>query len=199
MTLLPAPVLARDPCQPDDMFPIPNCESQVQAPVTYTWWQSRQTSYYCKGDHPYFWGLAQDYFFAYTWDNSCFTVTENIFLDDFNMLSVLVTNWCLKTEDITVTLACSATPQPGTAFCPTTGGPVSDPGCPQQGASRTFCGKGPIPICTLMYKETCANQVSYQCQNTLGVAYCLRCASGQDAPRNASRIGTIPPLDPSGE
>jgi hypothetical protein len=144
MTLLPSPALARDPCQPDDMFPIPNCESQVQPPVQYTWWQSRQTAYYCKGDHPYFWGLAQDYFFAYTWDNSCFTVTENVFLDDVNKLDVLITNWCLKTEDITVTLACSATPQPGVAFCPQLGARSPIPGVLSRGPAELSAARAPF-------------------------------------------------------
>jgi hypothetical protein len=35
---------------------VPDCQEQVQAPVSYTGWQTQGWAYYCTGDHPYFWG-----------------------------------------------------------------------------------------------------------------------------------------------
>jgi hypothetical protein len=196
MTLLHAPAaLADDPCT-KNFIPIPNCELQVQAPVQYWGWQSSTVAYYCTGDHPYFYGLNQGYIFSYAWDNPSFTVTENMYLDDVNKLEVLVTNWNIFPETLALTLACSATPQPGTAFCATQGGPVSDPGCPQ-GASKTFCSRGAVPVCFQLYKETCSNNVSYQCQILFGISSCLQCQPGGDARPNASKIRAIPSLGPS--
>jgi hypothetical protein len=197
MMLLPSQALARDPCT-DSYITIPNCELQVQQPVQYKGWHSSNMNYYCTGDHPYYWGLEQSFIRSFTFDNSCFTATENIWGDDVNKLEVLITNWCLNTQDITLTLACSATPQPGTAFCATEGGPVSDPGCPQ-GTVKNICSRGVVPVCIQLYKETCANKVSYQCQTTFGITACLQCVPDGNVRSNASKIRAIPSLGPAVE
>ena len=155
-------------------------------------------NYYCTGDHPYFYGLNQGYIFSYAWDNSSFTVTENMYLDDVNKLEVLVTNWNIFPETLALTPACSATPQPGTAFCATQGGPVNDPGCPV-GPSKTFCSGGAVPVCFQIYKETCSNNVSYQCQIMFGISSCLQCKGTGDAGSKASKIRSIPSLGTSVE
>jgi hypothetical protein len=200
MTLLysPAALAQGNPCT-SNYIPIPTCELQAQAPVHYEGWQTTNTAYYCTGDHPYFYGLNQSYIFSYVWDNPCFSVSENMYLDDVNKLDVLVTNWCITAQNLDLTLACSATPQPGTAFCATQGGPVSDPGCPQ-GASKTYCSRGgTVPVCFQLYKETCSNNVSYQCQIMFGISSCLQCKGTGDDRSKASKILSIPSLNRSVE
>jgi hypothetical protein len=52
---------------------------------------------------------------SYTWDNSCFTVSENPFFESGTdgKFDATFTNWCTEQEPVTVILACSSTPQPG--------------------------------------------------------------------------------------
>jgi hypothetical protein len=51
----------------------------------------------------------------FTWDNSCFSVIENVFGEIApNKFSGLFTNWCTA-QDVTVTLGCSSHPPPGFA------------------------------------------------------------------------------------
>lgn len=82
------------------------CELQVQAPVTYTGWQTQGWAYYCTGDHPYYQGANWNVYNAFTFDNSCFSVAENRFAEGQNKFDALITNWCVTTQQITVTLAC---------------------------------------------------------------------------------------------
>lgn len=88
---------------------IPNCELQVQAPVKYNGGQTKGWAYLCGGDHPYFWGLYASYSPSYTSNNSCFSVAENAVNEAGNnsKFDATFTNWCLKKESITITLACS--------------------------------------------------------------------------------------------
>ncbi|WP_191058862.1 hypothetical protein [Geminicoccus harenae] len=91
---------------------IPNCELQVQAPLKLSAWESKGWTFHCTGDHPYYWGLAFGWSPSYTFDNTCFTVPENAAVEnnDTNKFDATFTNWCLKSETVTVTLACSDTP-----------------------------------------------------------------------------------------
>lgn len=91
---------------------IPNCELQVQQQLYFPASYTSGWAFYCTGDHPYFWGYQYSFWPSYTFDDSCFTVTENIFFEDTNKFDATLTNWCIKPENITVTLACSSTPQP---------------------------------------------------------------------------------------
>lgn len=88
---------------------IPDCELQVQSSLKLSAWDTKGWAFYCTGDHPYFWGLAQGYSPAYTFDNTCFTVPENASAEGSNTskFDATFTNWCFKTETVTVTLACS--------------------------------------------------------------------------------------------
>ena len=174
LMLLTEPALARDPCQPGYDDPIPSCEHQVQTPLHFKGWQTSGWAFYCTGDHPYFYGMNQGYYDAYTWDNNCFSVTENEFVDGVNKLDVTITNWCLKSEDITVTLACSSTPPPDIAPCTLTGGAVRDPGCPQSDV-HNYCSTSNPPVCVQTYTETCSNNVTYFCTMDVAFAYCLQC------------------------
>jgi hypothetical protein len=118
--------------------------------------------------------MQEGYYDAFSWDNSCFTVTENELNDGVNKLDVTITNWCRKKEDITVTLACSSTPPPDIAPCTVTGGPVKDPGCPQSDINN-FCSGSNPPVCTQTYVETCSSNVTYFCTTDVGLTYCLQC------------------------
>jgi hypothetical protein len=90
------------PCDPSIFSPVPDCEPQQQAPVSYTFWETQYWDYYCSGDHPYFWGLSSNIRVNFTWDNSCFSVIENVFGEIApNKFSGLFTNWCTA-QDVTV-------------------------------------------------------------------------------------------------
>ena len=88
---------------------IPDCELQQQAPLKLSSLDSKGWAFHCTGDHPYFWGLDVGYSPSYTFDNSCFTVPENAAAEgsDTSKFDATFTNWCLKHETVTVTLACS--------------------------------------------------------------------------------------------
>ena len=92
---------------------VPNCQQQVQAPVSYTGWQTQGWAYYCTGDHPYFWGLRQSGACgSVSFDNSCFTVTEDAIAEgtDPSKFDGTITNWCFSTQSIIVTLGCFNVP-----------------------------------------------------------------------------------------
>ena len=88
---------------------IPDCELQVQSPLKFSAWESKGWAFHCTGDHPYYWGLAQGYSPAYTFDNTGFTVPENAAAEgsDTTKFDATFTNWCFKHKTVTVTLACS--------------------------------------------------------------------------------------------
>lgn len=113
--LLAAPVPVRAQSDPCPGAGVPGkCQPQVQAPITYRGWQTQGWAYYCTGDHPYFWGLSTSHSGSYSFDNSCFTVAENMFAENGcdDKFDALITNWCVTTQQLTVTLACSDTPFP---------------------------------------------------------------------------------------
>ena len=95
---------------------ITNCQTQVQAPVTYGGWDSKGWAYECKGEFPYYWGLDYGYSPSFTTNNHCFSVAENAVNEgddpSNSKFDATFTNWCLKKETITVTLACSSDPPP---------------------------------------------------------------------------------------
>lgn len=116
-----------DPCtdsygwfsQPGSPDRIPDCELQKQPTLTFDSDFSSGYAFYCsnfyKNDADYrafYWGLAAGYSRSFTWDNSCFTVSENQAFErngsfDNSKLDVTISNWCLSEEKITITLACS--------------------------------------------------------------------------------------------
>ena len=95
---------------------ITNCQEQVQATVTYGGWDTKGWAYECKGEFPYFWGLDYGYSPSFTTNNHCFSVAENAVNEgddpSNSKFDATFTNWCLKKETITVTLACSSDPPP---------------------------------------------------------------------------------------
>jgi hypothetical protein len=150
----------------------------VQAPVTYTTWETQTYDYYCTGDHPFFWGIAAGWVVNWTWDNSCFSGIENYFgevgVDFPDKFSGTFTNWC-REQTIVVTLGCSSTPTPGYgATCQSSGGPVSDPGCPQSNP-QAHCSKGNVPVCYETYTETCSDNTKYDCTIFAGLSTCMKC------------------------
>ena len=172
------PAARSTPCDATIMDPVPDCELQQQAPVHYWSWETSGWAYYCKGDHPYFYGMQQSFILNYTWDNSCFSVTENIFADTVNNLDATITNWCLHSggEDITVTLGCSSKPPPGSAPCNIDNSdPVyKDPGCTESN-QRTFCSSTIPPVCIVTDTETCADGTMYYCSASFGAVVCYKC------------------------
>jgi hypothetical protein len=114
--------LADNPCTDSQRFGfnspgplhIPNCELQTQPTLTFGGDHSGGYAFFCSGDSPYFWGYSANYYRSYTWDNSCFTVSENPFFESGTdgKFDATFTNWCTEQEPVTVILACSSTPQP---------------------------------------------------------------------------------------
>ncbi len=88
---------------------IPDCELQVQSPLKFSPLDSKVWVFHCGGDHLYYWGLAQGYSPAYTFNNTCLTVPENAAAEgsDTSKFDATLTNWCFKSETVTVTLAWS--------------------------------------------------------------------------------------------
>jgi hypothetical protein len=91
---------------------IPDCELQVQSSLSFSALDTKAWAFHCSGDHPYFWGLLYGYSPSYTFNNNCFTIPENAAAEegDNTKFDATFTNWCLKKESVTVTLACSDTP-----------------------------------------------------------------------------------------
>lgn len=93
---------------------VPNCEPQVQAPVTYSGWDTKGWAYRCGGDHPYYWGIDSAFPYNYSANNHCFTITENPINEagDKSKFDATFTNYCFKKETITVTIGCSSSAPP---------------------------------------------------------------------------------------
>jgi len=155
---------------------VPDCEGQVQHPIHYGASHSSGWAYYCTGDHPYYWNNGQStlgFGNNFTWDNSCFTVTENPFVEDISKMDASITNWCVADEFITVTIGCSKQPQGGPS-CPNGTKTVADPGCPMQGHSTNHCSGGSVPVCFLTWTESCPNGLAY-CTDVLTASWCTVC------------------------
>ena len=159
---------------------VPLCETQVMTPVHYWSWQTSGWAYYCSGDHPYYWNNGQStlgFGNNFTWDNSCFSVTENPFAEDASKMDATITNWCIHRggEDITVTLGCSQQPQAGPS-CPNNNTQVvfHDVKCPMQGSPQNHCAPGTFPVCYETWTEQCSDGPAY-CTADLGAVWCVIC------------------------
>lgn len=113
---LAAPPAWADACDSRNTNPIPelpakipDCQLQVQPPLKLSGWDTKGWAFYCTGDHPYYWGLSQGFSPSFTFNNSCFSVAENAAAEDTDKgkFDATFTNWCLKSETVTVTLACT--------------------------------------------------------------------------------------------
>ena len=155
----------------------PGCELQVQWPVDYGYWKSKTYAYYCRGDHPFWWGWTDGYD-PWERDNSCFTVTPGYSEDDIpppDKFQALITNWCLKNEDLTITLGCSNVAPPVAPGCNPVGNLRGDPGCPVTD-SHNSCNSGLPPVCIQSAVETCSDGTMYQCTYILGIPTCYQCS-----------------------
>jgi len=159
---------------------VPLCETQVMTPVHYWAWQTSGWAYYGSGDHPYYWNNGQStlgFGNNFTWDNSCFSVTENPFAEDASKMDATITNWCIHRggEDITVTLGCSQQPQAGPS-CPNNNTQVvfHDVKCPMQGSPQNHCAPGTFPVCYETWTEQCSDGPAY-CTADLGAVWCVIC------------------------
>ena len=88
---------------------IPDCELQVQPALKLSGWDTKGWAFCCTGDHPYYWGLFQGFSPSFAFNNTCFSVAENAATDDADAgkFDATFTNWCLKSETVTMTLACT--------------------------------------------------------------------------------------------
>jgi hypothetical protein len=78
------------------------CQNQTQAAVGYNGSQTQGWAYYCGGDHSFF-APGTD---GIAWDNTCFTETENGFLEGGRKADATYTNWCVSSQSLVVVLAC---------------------------------------------------------------------------------------------
>ncbi|WP_027136233.1 hypothetical protein [Geminicoccus roseus] len=183
LLLLPAPAGAQDvdvclTASNGTGDPIPNCEVQVQKPVPYGRAETQGWAYYCTGDHPYYWGYPYaGYIGSYAWKESGFTGTANWFAQAPNKFDGTFTNW-YGAQDLTVSLACSSTPQPDVQNCQIVGDPVGDPGCPEANIHNFCITSGGVSVCFQTFTQTCSNGVSYDCNAQFGIVSCSRCATG---------------------
>lgn len=155
---------------------VPLCQPQTQSAVHYNAWQTSGWAYYCTGDHPYFWNNDNNLGFGnnFSFDNRCFTVTENPFAENEpSKFDATITNWCLKGEDISVTIGCSQQPQ-NMPSCPNGTTVGKDPGCPIQGSIANHCSSGPVPVCIQTWTERCSNGPAY-CTDELTAVWCVTC------------------------
>jgi hypothetical protein len=102
----------QDPCSNAHPSPIPNCQNQVQAPVSYNGLETKGWAFYCGGDRPYFSPIDG----AWSIDNSIvsgsgFTGIENpaAETDSLSKMDATFTNWSVDQNNLIVTLACSDT------------------------------------------------------------------------------------------
>jgi hypothetical protein len=160
---------------------VPLCETQVMTPIHYWSWQTSGWAYYCSGDHPYYWNNGQStlgFGNNFTWDNSCFSVTENPFAEDVSKMDATITNWCIHSggEDITVTLGCSKQ-NPAGPSCPNNNFNTvfHDLNCPVQGSPQNHCAPGTFPVCFQTWTEQCSDGPAF-CTGELGVIWCNTCA-----------------------
>jgi hypothetical protein len=156
---------------------VPQCEPQTQASIRYNPWETKGWAYYCTGDHPYYWNTAQVLGFGnnFSFNNKCFTVTENPFAENEpSKFDATITNFCLKHENITVTLGCSQ--QSTDVPCKNnTSKVVKDPNCPiVSGTQKNICNQGPVPACIQVWEEQCASGAVY-CTADEAVIWCVTC------------------------
>jgi hypothetical protein len=78
------------------------CQDQVQPGVFFDVLQSLTLMMLCEGDHSHF----QPGIGGVQWDNTCFSVIEDIFSESDGNFHGIFTNWCTSTQTVVVTLAC---------------------------------------------------------------------------------------------
>jgi hypothetical protein len=89
------------------------CQRFVQPPLTFGGLHTHTVHLYCD-ESPYrmFYGAYWQVYNNYSWDNQCFTVTENSSAEDYSLDTSLfvatVTNWCVDKKVITITLGCTS-------------------------------------------------------------------------------------------
>ena len=110
-----------DGCDPYDTLTyktahVTNCQLQEQSAIKYSAWETKGWAYYCSGDHPYAWNYNNGYIFSYTFDNTCFNITENVGSEgSSNKYDFTITNFCLKSDSFVIKLVCSDTAPPSSA------------------------------------------------------------------------------------
>lgn len=154
---------------------VPLCEPQTQASIRYSAWETKGWAYYCTGDHPYYWNTGAQVFGLgnnFSFDNKCFTVTENPFAENEpSKFDATITNFCLKHENITVTLGCSQQSSQNVQ-CKSTSRTIKDPNCPiVSGTMQTFCSQG---ACFQMWQEQCTSGL-VSCTDSLAIIWCITC------------------------
>lgn len=110
----PLGAAATDPCQTSangSGQKIPNCESQVQAAVSYQGLGFQNWTFFCEGDHPYFWGIFYGYAPSYAVNSVCFQVDEQPSWESVSpgTFGASIANFCPGNQALVVTLACSST------------------------------------------------------------------------------------------
>jgi hypothetical protein len=152
---------------------IPFCQEQPQTPgFVLSGWQTDANRYTCQAPYLYAWP-------SFTYEQSGYPSVSAIganFEAYPSDTDLLLTNWNLFQQDtVYVQIACSKSNYWTGNTC---GNPQDDPGCPVvSGSSKTYCSRGPVPVCFGVYQERCAprNQL-YSCTNLEGfLNYCQPC------------------------
>ena len=151
---------------------VPFCQEQQQPAVVLGGWDTQGQRFTCQKPYLYAW---PPFTWAQTGDPSVSAIgaTFEAYPSDQD---VLMTNWNpFQPDTVYVTIACSqSSPWTGS----TCGAAQADPGCPVvSGSSKTYCSRGPVPVCFGVYQERCAprNQL-YSCTDLEGLlVYCQPC------------------------
>jgi hypothetical protein len=108
LALAPGAALAADACGQGHFTPIHNCVNQVHGPMSFTGLETASIIAGCVGDGM---GGGNDVFphgdEAFAIDNTCFTATEDVLVEGGDDFVGTFTNWCVTTQQVTITLACS--------------------------------------------------------------------------------------------
>jgi hypothetical protein len=149
---------------------VPFCQVQSETPFRMGGWATQAHSFTCRGEYPYVWN------FSYSQTGSpSVSAIGGVDAVSPGTMGILFTNWNpFQTDTVTVDLACSKS----NSFGGDCGAVVDDPKCPVvAGSEKTYCSKGPVPVCIGTYQERCqpSNQL-YSCTiDVIPVPWCQPC------------------------
>jgi hypothetical protein len=85
------------------------CSPQTPPSVKFGAWSTKNLTFSCAGGSPYYVPVNSSCTGNYARSNSCFSITQ-AFSSDIYAFKALVTNWCLKSETLTIVIGCSPAP-----------------------------------------------------------------------------------------
>lgn len=149
---------------------VPQCQTVSSPAISLSGWQTKGWALYCPQSASYYWS---------GWDAdrdgcSAISVIENPWVEGISKADFTMTNWCVTTHTVTLTIGCSPVNPSGS--CTGGGGACpSDPGCPQANQMLRCVGEGEDQSCWPEWTETCINGTTvtnYFCTQALPFLTC---------------------------